>query len=305
MKHKIGITIFYYLLKCLNVVQLSINLKNFETKLSKKSFLWSIIFTGAYISHEIFIGRIAHNLKTDYGSASRKGFPILNIAAYVFILLCIAWSFYKMKLSLELIKKAKNIYQQLTCFDEPWKFQCYINQFLIKYLVTLLIRTSVDVTFFIAYSKASFILILAYTPILGLKFFVSSVILMQHSILLLLLKSSFSQVNKIIKNQFIKFKTPQNNEISKEIEALAQIYSNLCQMYQMIMSLISIPLILNVGFNFCVFENSVLMLYGNIKGGFIVDRIILNFLWMVFKVRDVYLVFKFGDGVSEKVRFEI
>lgn len=300
MKPKFGITIFYYILKFLHQIPFSLNLNNLDTKPSKKSIFWTIIFSILYMFHEIFIGNFAYKLRKNingdlefyYEYTITNGF----LPAMTMLLICIIWNFFKNKSSFKLIVRSKLIFQQISGFDLPWNHQHKINKLLFKYFLTIIINLSVDSIYYILFSNESLWLIIIYSPLTGLKTLIASAILIKYDLLLILIKSSFSQLNKILNEKLVESQNPQL------IEELIQIYCNLCKLYEMIMDLITIPLILIVGFNFFVAETAILLLYGSLKHyrtrAF---RTVINFLWVFFKVRDVYVVFKDGTGVLKKV----
>lgn len=308
MKPKIGIFVFYYLLKFLNLIPFSFNLKNFDIKTSKKSILWSIIFCAAFIIHRAFIGNFGYKLRKDL-SRDRKddnNYTDLFLPAYAIILFATMLRYCQNKLTFNLIERTKLIFHRIKCFGVPWKYQCKIDKILYKYFCTQLINLICDFAFFILYNNASLLLNVIYTPLLGIKFLFSSALLMKYDISLILLKSSFSQVNKIIHKKIVKFKNHKNDaKITEQIDELIQIYFNLCDIYEMILQLFSIPLILIVGFIFFVVESSI-VLYENLKIhqtkflGFF-----LTFVWTFVKVRDIYLVFKSGNGILKKVSKKI
>lgn len=302
MKPKLGLIIFYYFLKFFHLIPFSINFKNFDTSPSKKSILWTITFCVAYCFHELFIGDFAHKLRTDlvHSSGIKNKYTAFILLANISLLICLIFNFFKNKLSFNLIKRSKTIFHQINAFGIPWGYEGKIKKFLFKYFVTHLINLAINYTYFFQFSEnVSVYLILIYAPLIGLKLFFASAVLMKFDILLVLLKSSFFQINRIIDTKFVKV----NSQQSDEMEKLVQIYFNLCKLYEMTIELLSLPLILMVGFHFCVVEAAILLFWSNITNYTeTICRSFLNIVWCVFKVRDVYMVFKDGTGILKEVR---
>lgn len=302
MKPKFGIIIFYYFLKFLHLIPFSLNLNNFNAKPSMKSILWSVVFGAACLIHELFIGNFAYKLRNGSSYGVEVKYSDLFLPATIMLLICIFWNFIKNKLSFKLIKRSKIIFHKISGFGVSWNYQHKINIFLLKYFTTQLINLTVDYFYYFSFTNLPVILIIIYSPVIGFRLMISSAILMKSDLLLILLKNSFSQINKIINEKFVKIRNQQNDDMQREdIEELIEIYWNLCKIYKMIMDLIFIPVLLIIGFNFLVVENAFLLLYENLKGELGFFRSFINLLWVFFKVRDVYFVFKDGSGVLKKV----
>lgn len=301
MEPKIGIYILFYLLKFLNLIPFSLNLKNFDTKPSKKSILYSIVFFVLLFVHHIFIGDFAFKLNSDY-HVNHPRYRDLFIPTYTIIVICITWTIFTNKLSFKLIERSKLIIHRINGLGVPWKCQQKINKILFNFSFFQLCSLILDYTFLFSYGKMSIAMIIFYTPLLALQFAYLSVILMKNYMMIILLKSLFSQVNKIINEKFVKTTNFENE--AEAIDELAKIYSTLCEMYVMITKLLSIPLILVVGYVLIIIESVLLLLYGNFIESLGLPTLFRSFmmcLWLFVKIRDVYLVFKNGTGVLKMV----
>lgn len=307
MKSTKAIKFFYYILKFCCLIPFNLNLNTFEANRTNKSIIWLIIFSGSFLLHEIFIGNFAYKFQThrikENSQASYYQYTDLFIPAFILFLICIIWTCLRNDLTFKIIERSKLIHQRIKSFDVPWKYECKINQFVYKFVLTQLLSLLVDYIFFIQHRNNSLVLTIVYVPIIGMKFVFVSAILMKFDILLIILESSFSHLNIIIIEKFIKNKASENDDrILEGIEELTQIYFNLCKIYEMITKLFSIPLILCVGFIFIVVEREILQLYGNFYEDKRISRILCASIWNFIRVRDVFLVFKDGTCVLQKVR---
>lgn len=292
---------FYYFLKFLHLIPFSVNLKNFHTKPSKLSVLWSTIFCTSFVFHDIYIGNFAYKLK---GTNVLNKYKALDQPSHILTLFCIIWNYYKMKLAFKLIERSKMIFHRINRFSGvPWNLQCKVDKFLIRFFATQTIVSMVDYTFFILYyNNTPLILIIIYAPLIGLKYMIASSILMRYDLLLILLKSSFSQLNKIMNEKFVKVRFVKNDvKIIEDIDDLVQIYYKLFEIFEMITQLNAIPLICIVLLIFLVVETAFLMLYENLNDRTVAFRSLFNVIWVLIKVRDIYNVFKDNTEVIKKV----
>lgn len=304
MNPNLGIQTFYYLLKFLNLITFSLNLKNLVSKPSKKSICYSIVFCVIILIHKIFIGDFANKLNRSSNSSSnsfKDSKRDLFVPTLTIVVICIAWSFFTNKLALKLIQNSKLIHQRISDFGVPWNWQQKINKVLFRFFFFQLFKFIVDYNQVFASVKSSIILIIIYTPILGIKFLYLSGTFIKYDITLILLKSSFAQINKIINEKFVKINNFPNCD---EIDELAKIYFNLCEIYKIINKLFSVPIILIVGFVFFLVESLALalMLFGNFNNSLLsLFSSILILVWMFIIVRDLTSVFCTGAGVLRKV----
>lgn len=301
MKLKIGIAIFYYLLKFLTLIPFSISLKTFKTSQSIKSIVWTPIFCILIFIIEILIGVFANSQQRGFVDVNEFTYGLF-ITSYCLLLICVTWTIFNSKLNIKIVNELKLVFNQIDKFGVFWDSNLRVKNFLFKFLTSQGLIVITDYIYYFLSEDTDMISIIFYSPIVGIKFLFSSAVLMKYDASLVLVKSGFSRVNNILYKKFVKIETPLNeNEIVYWVDELTQTHLKLCDIFEMITNLFSIPIIAIVLFIFFVIESQFLVLYKNFNSETRILKLICALSWSVVRFSELVMVFKDGSAVINKV----
>lgn len=301
MRLKNGIAIFYYLLKFLSLIPFSISLKTFKTSQSIKSIIWIPIFCVLIFIIEILIGVFANSQQKGFVNVNNFTYGLF-ITAYCLLLICVTWTIYNSKLNIKIVNELKLVFNHIDKFGVFWDSNRRVKSFLLKFLTSQGLILITDYIYYFLYEDTDLISIIFCTPIVGIKFLFSSAVLMKYDASLVLVKSGFSRVNNILNRKFIKIETPLNeDEIIYWIDELTQTHLKLCDIFEMITNLFSIPIIAIFVFIFFVIESQFLELYRNFNSQTRILKLICALSWSLVRFSELVMVFKDGSDVIKKV----
>lgn len=306
---KIGIYLYFFLLKFVGLIPFGINLKKLLITQSIKSLIWSIFFGFLILILDSYFEKIAYTGKDPFFKNNIKISEILRIIVFISIFICIFWIIFNIKATFEIVYKFKIVFNSLNKLNVCLNFHTEIQSFFIKFGITQFILTLIDYIYYWKHGDANFLFLIIYTPIVGIKFLFQSAVLIKYDFYLCLIKIGFKQINKIIKINLIGVEFSKNRyrkaqmecEMCDRIDELKIIYFNLFEISELVTKVFSIPVITVMSFIFNVWETELLQLYRNGNPTELILRLVLAITWSFIRMLELIMVLNDGSDVIEKV----
>lgn len=250
MKLKYWIVTFFYILKFLCLMPVSLNSDTMKLKSSKISEMSSIFFCIFLILIDKYVTENLLYIKSaGYDIHNFRFIDIINNGTYLLMIICVFWSIYKTKHTLLIFEKIEFIQGNLkklnARYDYVKRFQSFIK-------VTVAIQAVPIIShyiFQIVQDKAVTSQGLFYLTIVAIKYMIGSVVLIQMNAVLLSIKCILSMISRII-NQI----SLESNEIKIDCRVceLSKIYRTLCEIKKLFAERFSIPVIAIIIYLFAI-----------------------------------------------------
>lgn len=310
MNLKIGIYLYYFVFKFVGLIPYGINFKTILITQSIKSIIWSSVFGVLLLIFDSYLEKIAYIGENAFFRNDVKILVLLRITAFISIFICNFWIIFNIKITFKIINKFKIVFKNLNKFSVDSNFHHKeIKSFLLKFGITQIILALIDYIFYFIHGDVSFLFVLIYSPLVGIKFQFQSAVLIKYDFFLCLLKIGFKQINKIIKNKLIEIKLPKNIhrkaqlecELMDRIDELKDIYFNLYEISELVTKMFSVPVITVSAFIFNVYVSELLQLYRNGNPEELILRLVLALSWCIIRITELIVVLKDGTDIIEKV----
>lgn len=311
MKLLTGVLICFCYIKMMCLIPFDLKIPSLRMKSSITSIIYSIVFCVALIIIDYRVEKTFRKRWYSYNYDNYIASEIMSKGTYITMVVCVFWSIIKIDSIFKIIGTLKASFRKLKNFNLTFNYDVFIKCFLLKFFITEFSLLILHFIFYLIFydSLTSFIL---NVPLVALKYMIASAFLIKYDILLTLMNSQFSHVNKIIQKK-IEFKFNNKNnwdkmkfdcEMSDTIDELAKVHFQLCHVSNTFSNIFSIPMISILGYMFLVIETQFIQMLNHLNlqhKCFTVTTCI--FFWSFFRISELVIVLQDGGKVIAEVIF--
>lgn len=290
---------FYFLFFC--YFPFKVNLKSLKAHISVKALIWSVVFSGFMLFFGQSFDRFFYKPRKVFRLfLNVKNLHHLLTSSVIFI--CVFLTIIESRRWLKIIRKLITVFKKLRKFQVKYQLKSVFKRFLIKYVLIQVGTTMLSILFYLSFENKSFHGLIIFNTLSSVKYLFPSAFLLKLDFLLILLKIGFSGVNKAVQ-KIIASKCP-DKETSKFLDQLIEIHSSLCEVSDMIIRQVSVPLITVLVYILLIDQAHFMQTFLNFNEhstSFVNFRVFLSFIWTSIKSVELIMVFKDVGKVIRKV----